>query len=92
MSSRGSRPSGQGPRRRQNSRRYRGAIVCQQFLPSATPAQVRDGIRGLLQTLGADGGYVMAPAHNMQDDIPPENIVAWVQTIGDYQGVSAPEW
>ena len=41
--------------------------------------EVRETVRGLIDTLGKDGGYVMAPAHEMQDDIPPENIVAWVE-------------
>ena len=60
-----------------------GGVDVQQFLPSATPEQVRATIRDLATTLGEDGGYVMAPAHNMQSDIPPENIVAWVAAIGE---------
>jgi len=51
----------------------------QEFLPAASPAQVRERVRSLIDTLGRDGGYVMAPAHNMQDDVPPENIAAWVE-------------
>jgi len=37
--------------------------------------------RELIQVLGKNGGYVMAPAHEMQDDIPAENIVAWVEAV-----------
>jgi uroporphyrinogen decarboxylase len=58
-----------------------GAMDVQQFLPGATPAQVRAEANTLMDVLGRDGGYVMAPAHNMQDDVPPENIVAWVETV-----------
>jgi uroporphyrinogen decarboxylase len=58
-----------------------GAVDVQQFLPQASPEEVRRHVAELIETLGAGGGYVMAPAHNMQDDIPPENIVAWVETV-----------
>ena len=58
-----------------------GGVDVQQFLPAATPAEVREQVRALSAVLGQGGGYVMAPAHNMQDDIPPENIAAWVEAV-----------
>jgi len=58
-----------------------GGVDVQQFLPKATGEQVRQHILYLMDVLGEKGGYVMAPAHNMQDDIPPENIAAWVETV-----------
>jgi uroporphyrinogen decarboxylase len=58
-----------------------GGVDVQQFLRSATPQPVYEYVLTLIATLGDNGGYVIAPAHNMQDDIPPENIVALVETI-----------
>lgn len=58
-----------------------GAMDVQQFLPRATPPEVAARACELAATLGAGGGYVMAPAHEMQDDVPPENIVAWVEAV-----------
>lgn len=58
-----------------------GGVDVQQFLPRATPQEVREHIRELVGILGQDGGYVLAPAHNMQEDVPPGNIVAWVETV-----------
>ena len=58
-----------------------GGVDVQQFLPTATPEQVREQVLALIESLGRGGGYVVAPAHNMQDDIPPENIVAWVEAV-----------
>lgn len=58
-----------------------GGVDVQSFLRLATPEMVRDGVKELIATLGRDGGYVIAPAHNMQDDIPPENIIAWVEAM-----------
>ena len=56
-----------------------GAVDVQEFLRTSTPAQVREGVSGLLAALGRGGGYVLAPAHNIQDDVPPENIAAMVE-------------
>jgi uroporphyrinogen decarboxylase len=58
-----------------------GGVDVQQFLPRATPAEVAAEVRSLAATLGADGGYVMAPAHEIQEDVPVENIVAWVEAM-----------
>jgi uroporphyrinogen decarboxylase len=58
-----------------------GGVDVQQFLPRATPEQVSEEVRSLAQVLGANGGYVMAPAHEIQEDVPVENIVAWVEAV-----------
>ncbi len=56
-----------------------GAADVQDFLRTATPEHVRAGVRELIAVLGRDGGYVLAPAHNLQDDVPAENIAALVE-------------
>ena len=58
-----------------------GGVDVQQFLPNATAEEVKKHVCYLRDTLGKDGGYVMAGAHNMQDDIKPENIVALVEAV-----------
>lgn len=58
-----------------------GAMDVQQFLPSATPDEVREHTRELVRVLGEGGGYVMAPAHEIGTDIPPANLVAWVEEM-----------
>ncbi|MCK5740111.1 methyltransferase, partial [bacterium] len=58
-----------------------GAMDVQQFLRQSSPAEVEREVVGLIDNLGADGGFVMAPAHEIQDDIPPENIAAWISTL-----------
>jgi uroporphyrinogen decarboxylase len=63
-----------------------GGVDVQHFLPAASPDEVCHEVRRLIQTFGRDGGYIMAPAHNMQDDIPPGNIVAWVETMHESTG------
>ncbi len=56
-----------------------GAIDSQHLLPHGTPEQVRAGVRRAFETLGTNGGYIVAAVHNIQPDVPPENIVALFQ-------------
>jgi uroporphyrinogen decarboxylase len=58
-----------------------GGLDIQELLPRGTPAQVRDEVRRLVEILGADGGYILAPAHNVQDDTPTENILAVFEAV-----------
>jgi uroporphyrinogen decarboxylase len=58
-----------------------GGVDVQRFLPMAGADEVQARVRELARVLGRDGGYVMAPAHEMQDDIPAENIVAWIEAV-----------
>ena len=48
----------------------------QTLLPQGTPSDVRSEVRRFCQVLGAGGGYILAPAHLFQPDVPPENILA----------------
>lgn len=58
-----------------------GAVDVQQVLPKLSPTEIPAHIGNLIQVLGENGGYVMAPAHEIQEDIPVENIAAWVESI-----------
>jgi len=53
-----------------------GGIDTQDILPFKTPSEVRDYVQFIIQTLGKGGGYVLSTVHNIQDQVPPENIVA----------------
>ena len=53
-----------------------GGICTQYLLPQATPAEVRDEVRRRIEILGAGGGYILAPCHVLQTDVPTENILA----------------
>ena len=66
-----------------------GAIDTQQVLPFGSPQDVRDEVRHRLETLGPGGGYVLAPGHNIQKEVPPENVVAMYEAameMGAYPG------
>jgi len=53
-----------------------GGVDNQKVLPQGTPEDVRREVRRRIEELGEGGGYVAAAAHNIQEDVPPENIVA----------------
>lgn len=53
-----------------------GAIDEQGLLTTGTPGEVRDNVLQTVSILGKDGGYVVAPSHNIQPDVPAENILA----------------
>ena len=55
---------------------FHGGIDMQNLLPGGTPAQVASEVRRYCEILGAGGGYILAPAHLFQPDVPPENILA----------------
>lgn len=55
-----------------------GAIDTNQVLPRGTPDEVRAEVQRRIRDLAAGGGYVLASVHNIQEDVPPENIVAMV--------------
>jgi len=53
-----------------------GGIDSQRLLPRATPAVVRDAVRRSLEAFKPGGGYVFNSVHNLQPDVPPQNILA----------------
>jgi len=62
---------------------FYGGISTQQFLPYASPAEVRDLARRVRKIMGRDGGYILAPTHAVTDDIPVENVLAIVEVAGE---------
>lgn len=55
---------------------FHGGMDIQELLPHGTPEEVRKEVRRLYSILGQDGGYILAPSHNIQVDTPVENILA----------------
>jgi Uroporphyrinogen-III decarboxylase len=55
---------------------FHGAVDNQTTLPFGTVADVRREVAENLQILGAGGGYILGPCHNIQAVSPPENVVA----------------
>jgi hypothetical protein len=58
-----------------------GGVDTQKTLPYGTPDQVRDEVLRLCEVFGRDGGFVFNTVHNIQANVPVENIVAMVNAI-----------
>ena len=53
-----------------------GGVDEQKVLPFGGVADVKREVQQAVDSLGRGGGYVLSAAHNVQPDVPPENIVA----------------
>lgn len=66
---------------------FHGAVDNQQTLPFGTVEDVREEIRYNIEVLGKEGGYIIAPCHNIQSISPPENVVALYEAGLEYGGL-----
>jgi uroporphyrinogen decarboxylase len=56
-----------------------GAVDTQHVLPFASPAEVKAEVGRLIHELAPGGGYVIASCHNIQREVPPENVIAMIE-------------
>ncbi len=61
-----------------------GGVETQYVLGGGTPQQVRDDVQRQLEILAPGGGYVFANVHNIQADVPAENLQAMWETLRAY--------
>lgn len=61
-----------------------GGIDSANILNKGTVQQVKDEVKRRIDELAPGGGFVFASVHNIQPDVPPENIIAMVETLHEY--------
>ncbi len=61
-----------------------GGIDTQKILPRGTPQQVKDEVKRRIADLAPGGGFIFSAVHNIQPDVPPENILAMWEAFQDY--------
>ena len=54
---------------------FMGAIDTQHVLPFGTSDDVKREVERRIVDLAPGGGFILAPVHNVQADVPPENLV-----------------
>lgn len=59
---------------------FHGGVDNQDVLPHGSVEDVRREVRDCMSLLGAGGGYILAPCHNIQPVTPTENIIAMYET------------
>ena len=67
---------------------FHGGLSTQRTLPFGTVEEVRRETHGLLE-LGREGGYIFAPAHDVEGDVSLENILAFIEILHAQPGFVA---
>jgi len=63
---------------------FHGGLDTQELLPNGNEEEIHNAVNKLLTCMMPQGGYIFAAAHNIQDDVPAENIVAMFRTARDF--------
>jgi len=53
---------------------FHGGFDTQEILPFETKEVIENSVKELIEIMNINGGYIFATAHNIQEDVPPENI------------------
>jgi uroporphyrinogen-III decarboxylase len=61
-----------------------GGVDTQHTLPFGTPDQVREEARERIEAFGPGGGFVFGAIHNIQPQVPAENLMALFETVREY--------
>jgi len=61
-----------------------GGVDTQRVLGTGTPQQVREDTKRRVEDFMPGGGFVFNTVHNIQANVPPENIVAMWETLQEY--------
>jgi len=59
-----------------------GGIDTQKVLPFGTPEQVEEQVKRNCEIFGKNGGFVFNTVHNIQANVPLENVIAMLKGLG----------
>ncbi|HUX22152.1 MAG TPA: uroporphyrinogen decarboxylase family protein, partial [Spirochaetia bacterium] len=65
---------------------FHGGLSTQQTLPYGSTRDVVEESRQLL-AMGRNGGYIFAPAHDVEGDVPLENMLAFIDVAQAQEGL-----
>ena len=63
-----------------------GGVDTQKTLPFGTPEQVREEVLKQCEIFSGNGGFVFNSVHNIQANVPVENIAAMIDAVKDFNG------
>jgi uroporphyrinogen decarboxylase len=66
---------------------FHGSMDVQQVMVNSTVNEIREEVKLRINDLGTNGGFIIAPCHNINVDIPIENTLAMfeeVKKVGQY--------
>jgi uroporphyrinogen decarboxylase len=62
-----------------------GGVDEQYILPRGSREEIYAEVEKLISVMGKEGGYVLAPGHNIQADTPAENVVAMFEAVKEFR-------
>ena len=65
-----------------------GGIDTQKTLPFGTPEEVYSEVRNNIDIFAEGGGFVFNSVHNIQSNVPLENILSMLRAVDDARGIS----
>jgi uroporphyrinogen decarboxylase len=63
-----------------------GGVDTHRVLPAGNPSEVEDEVKRNIDIMAPGGGWVFATVHNIQDDVPLENLKAMLRALGKWGG------
>jgi uroporphyrinogen decarboxylase len=66
---------------------FYGGIDVERTLPFGTPEEVREEIHSMAETMGQGGGYILQSSHTILEDVPMENVVAYIEEVRRMAGI-----
>jgi hypothetical protein len=82
----GDRLDNRAERRLDHHQRFRVLAAGRTLKPRDTRAKVREEVRRRIGDLAPGGGYVLCGVHNLQQEVPPENVVAMYEAALEFGG------
>ena len=61
-----------------------GTVSIQHTMPFGSPDDVRAEVKQRIETVGQGGGFVLAPSHILEPEVPWENVLAFVEAAREY--------
>jgi len=63
---------------------FHGGVSLQRTMPFGTRDEIRAEVRELAEVMGRGGGYIFCTSHNIQADVPVENVQELMRAYLDY--------
>jgi uroporphyrinogen decarboxylase len=64
-----------------------GGMDLQKVLPFGTPEEIKNHVKYHMEVLGKGGGYVFTANHNVQPNVPMENMMAMLEAMKEYRHI-----
>jgi len=63
---------------------FHGGFDTQNILPFGSQEAIKTEVQRVMSALKPNGGYIFSAAHNIQADVPPENVATMFRTALTY--------